>query len=172
MRQRLRTTLTIILLVAAAARLASLTRTEVRRLDNAKRQAAAVPSSGSHYGVGSEGQLISALPIFKYRVLFVLRSSTLSKDIDYWNAVHDVVGSAESRIDWWGICDAGQSCAKHQDRAKFSIVGFLDPYQMRVMTSAYSDGTALFYQGQALKGRVPIGASTTDTATRVVSLLR
>jgi hypothetical protein len=172
MRQRLITALTIGLLLLATGRLILLTRGELLRIRDAQRRDASIPTHGSLHGIGTRGVLAPVPLRARYRLLFVTHSATIAKDVEYWNATRQAIAPLESQIEWWGICDAGSSCNAFQGAARFSIVGFLDPFQMRLMALADVDGLALLYKGSSLRGRVTRAGQASVTAEAISNLLR
>lgn len=172
MRQRLITALTIVLLLVATARLSVLICSELLRLGAVRRQVTSIPANGSLHGIGPSGLLAPAPPGVKYQLLFVIRSSDIARDIEFWNATRRAVEPNASRIEWWGVCDGGNSCNAFQGAARFSVVGFLDPFQMWVMASANVDGLALLYEGKSLRGHVKRDAQATLTAEAIANLLQ
>jgi hypothetical protein len=86
--------------------------------------------------------------------------------------VRIAVGRQASDIDWWGICDSGSACDAFQHAARFSIVGFLDPYQMRVIANAEVGARALLYEGASLRGTIERTAAPRQVAAAIARALQ
>lgn len=54
------------------------------------------------------------------------------------------------------MCDRGHACDERLPAARFIILGFMDPYQMRIMATASDDAIALLYRGDYLAGRITL----------------
>ncbi len=73
------------------------------------------------------------------------------------------------RIEYWGICDSGAECNRYQPEALFTIVGYLEPFEMRIAADAEADGTVLLYgHGSRLEGRIPRVGSPSAQASLVL----
>jgi len=154
MMPRLIAGLTILLLLVASVRLMALVRGELRRIEGARNYAHSVFNNGDLYGVGPNGALGSQAPTYRYRLLFVIHKSNLSREVEHWNTTRKAVGPLASDIEWWGVCDSGTACDVIQQAAEFSIVGFMPAYQMRIMANADGDSRALLYEGNSLRGKI------------------
>lgn len=154
MKQHLLAVVTVFLLLVTCARLILLIRDQLRRLEGAGTLVLSIPKTGSLSGIGAGGILSPAGPGLRYRLLFVIHLSNLSKDVEYWNSARKALGPQASDLDWWGICDSGSSCDGFQHTAQFSIVGFMDPYQMRIIANADVGARALMYDGSSLRGMI------------------
>ena len=163
--------LSVVLLLFVGARLIVLIRGELGRLEGGRSLAASVHKTGSLHGVGPGGIVGSGALGLKYRVLFVVHLSSLDGDLKYWNAVRKAVGPQTSDIDWWGICDSGSACDAFQGAARFSVVGFMDPYQMRVLSNADVTSRVLLYENAILFGAVERAATSTKMAEALVKAL-
>jgi hypothetical protein len=173
LRQLLLATLSIVLLVAAVGRLWSLNRAELRLVAAARNRHSLVPASGSLYGIGSAGPVAASdLGRPAYLLIFVVRSSHIKSDRDYWNEVAHGIAPAAMPLRCWGVCDAGHACDSSLEGAQFVVVGFLDPYQMHIVATAEADGAALLYGPQgALLGLVKRDRDPSVTARFVNELI-
>lgn len=165
--------LIMVLLVVAGARLFGLNADEFRLLRAARHQAALIPSFGSLHGVGSAGSMLKRDPDQPgYLLLFVIRSAYLDADVNYWNQV--IRSAPASRmIRYWGVCDSGLACGGSRDGSTFEILGFLDPYQMRIAAGAHAAGDALLYDArQTIHARVKREADPRATATAIIGRLQ
>ena len=70
-------------------------------------------------------------------------------EIRFWN---DVISSASQsrsgfggRVQYWGICDSGAACTAYQPEAHFIIIGYLEPFGMRIVAQADSKEETLIY---------------------------
>jgi hypothetical protein len=144
--------LTVLLLSIVSARLVVLIRGELRRVAGAEHYAHSVFNNGDLYGVGANGIVGRQTPAHKYRLLFVVHKSSLSREVEYWNAARKAVGPLD--VEWWGVCDSGDACDAVQQSAEFSIVGFMPAYQMRIMANADAGSRALLYEGNSVRGQI------------------
>lgn len=165
--------LVVLLLLVAIARLALLNRDELRLISSARERATTVPIDGSFHGVGAGGAPVASdrdRPVG--RLLFRLRVAHLEQDRRYWNEVMRHMDGQGKRVRFWGVCDSGSACDAAQDEALFAVVGFLDPYQMRIVATATADGSALLYKWDGFV----LDAITPDepvvTANQIRELLR
>jgi hypothetical protein len=93
-----------------------------------------------------------------YLLLFAVHRKNVEAEVRFWNGVIALEpnGSAHAPIQYWGVCDAGSSCDPYQPVAQFSILGYLDPYQMRILVNADDRHEALLYDRSLwLQARVP-----------------
>jgi hypothetical protein len=59
-------------------------------------------------------------------------------------------------MQYWGICDAGAKCFPSQQEARFVILGYLDPFEMRIVAEAHDREEALLYNHlNILAARIP-----------------
>jgi uncharacterized integral membrane protein len=152
-----------ILLIIAAGRLLVLTVGEWQRVARLQRQSQSFARNGSLSGLGATGMVqFPDGDTPSYLVTFVIQSASLERDIAFWNDVVARTGASKTPIRYWGICDAGTACNALQRTATFTIVGFLDPIQMRVTANAHTAGFALFYQ--TLRLPAPVAQHTTAAA--------
>lgn len=96
-----------------------------------------------------------------YLLLFVLHHQDLGREVRFWNDVIALDSSSGPAIpfQYWGVCDAASTCDSYQPVAQFSILGYLDPYQMRILVNADSRREALLYDRSLwLQARVPAQA--------------
>ena len=144
----------------------ALNRAELRLIRAARDREAPVPGAGSLHGIGAAGPVAGRDPDRPaYLLLFVVHSSHLKLDRDYWNEVIRRVTPGEKAIRYWGVCDAGNVCSMSQEGAEFIVVGFLDPYQMRIVATAEADGAALLYDPEdTLRSRVKRDQDPSATA--------
>jgi len=115
-----------------------------------------MPADGSLVGIdpsgqikkpdfGRDGQLEGA----GYLLIFVIHRDKAIQEIEYWNRVidslHLLQPTLSGRIQYWGVCDDGPACNVYQSVAKFSMVSYLDPYQMRIVAKGEASREDLLY---------------------------
>lgn len=164
----------IVILIAAVGRLLGLCDAEYRQVLSARDRETFVPQYGSFHAIGPGGPLPDGhRDPPEWRFLFLLRSSQLESDRDFWNEVIRRTMQGEAPISYWGVCDTGNACDAAQGSALFSVVGFLDPHQMRIVGLAAGEGDALLYNAQGgLVGTLPAAREPASTASRIESLVR
>lgn len=164
----------IVILIAAIGRLLGLGYTEYRQLQVARQRETSVSRSASLHAIGPAGPLPAGdrdRP--EWRLLFRLRSSRLESDRDFWNEVIRRTAQGETPVRYWGVCDTGNACEEAQGSALFSVVGFLDPHQMRIVALATEGGAALLYDPQgALVDTIRMAREPASTASQIESLVR
>lgn len=150
------TLVTICLLGLSSARLASLDKSELLQDRETKSLNALMPDDSSLVGIDANGNIKKPdagkdghLEEKGHLLVFVIHRASAIQDVHYWNRVIDLVnksylGSGE-RIQYWGICDDAAGCNSYQPVAKFSILGCLDAYQMRIVAEADLGQEALLY---------------------------
>jgi hypothetical protein len=175
------TQLSLCLLVLSGLRLATLVRAEWRHYRASGSRNAAAPSDSSLYGIDADGKLLTPrlgadghIRGNGHLLVFVIHRDEVATDIQYWNRVTELVSGsgapARRPLQYWGICDDGSRCNSYQPVAKFSIVGYLDPYQMHVAARADARREALLYgYTGALKARL---ARTADPSALSNTILR
>jgi len=173
LRRLLLTMLSMVLLIAAVGRLWSLNRAELRRVAVARTRESLVPGSGSLHGIGVTGPVAASdLGRPAYLLVFVVRSSHVKLDRDYWNEVTRRIAPAAMPVRCWGVCDAGHACDSSLEGAQFVVVGFLDPYQMHIVATADAGGAALLYGALGeLRGLVKRDRDPSVTARYVNELI-
>lgn len=166
--------LVVFLLLIAVGRLAVLNRDELRLISSARERETRVPNTGSFHGVGAGGSTVASdrnRPAG--RLLFRLRVAHLEQDRHYWNEVIRHTDGLARRVHFWGVCDSGKACDAAQDESLFTVVGFLDPYQMRIVATATEDGSALLYNRNGiLLDTLKPDESPAAAANQVIDQLR
>lgn len=158
----------IVFLTIAAGRLIPLVNTEWQRVTGAARRlAASLQKRGSPSGVGPAGPVDNTQSTVAFRLMFVVKRSTLSADVEYWNAVRQAIGPRRDDIDWWGVCDSGDACNSLYESAQFSIVGYMASYQMRAVALAHDKGHVLLYEGESLKQTLRQASTPAEMAAEV-----
>lgn len=147
---------TVCLLLLSGVRLKTLIVDEWQRDRMSRKQNDLVPADSSLVGIdssgrikkpefGRDGQLAGA----GYLLIFVIHRDKATQEIMYWNRVIDSLSELHpalgERMQWWGICDDGAACNVYQSTAKFSILGYLDPYQMRIVAREDAKHEVLLY---------------------------
>jgi len=154
------TLLCLVMLSVSGARLALLGVKELQRYRSSQNDNSLNPNTGSFAGIGADGgEKRPNLDDNGHLLLFVIHHSRIRSDIDFWNQVIILAGQshrqARGNIKYWGICDSGAECDPYQSEAHFTILGHLEPFEMRIMAGADANGDALLYnQSNVLNGRV------------------
>jgi len=129
------------ILAMTAWHLATVIRDELQVLHESDKLRALMPHYGSLGGIDSFGRTI-ALNVDTQGYLdgkgkllvFVLHRHSIVGEIKFWNRVITQINilsaSIAAPVRYWGICDEGSACNPYQSVAQFSILGYLNPYQM------------------------------------------
>lgn len=144
------TLLCILMLVAGAARLAILDRKELQLYRSGQNESALSPGVGSFIGIGARADRKEAtIDGNGHLLVFAIHHDRIAGDVQYWNSViHSLSLNPKipgASFQYWGICDAGAACNQQQLGAKFDILGYLDPYEMRIVAEADGKNKALLY---------------------------
>jgi hypothetical protein len=170
-KQRLISLVPGLILVIAAARLVPLVSAEWQRISGAEIIATSVKRRGSPRAVSSNGFLDGYKTAHQFRLMFVLRKAHLSTDVNYWNDVRETLGARGNAIDWWGVCDSGDACNHVESSAKFSIVGYMDPSQMRSLALAFAGENVVLYEWDAVRRTIRGGAKSAEMAVEIAQTL-
>ena len=158
----------VLLLVLAAVRLGALCRDQVRRNSDSASALSTMPHRSSLRGIGSSGVAVGTSASARFVLMFPIRAANLADEVDYWNAVVNQLTPLMLAIDYWGVCDAGFRCDGATAKAKFALLGFLDPLQMHVMSEVKARGGALVYDSNGtFRGGVTREATPAATAATV-----
>lgn len=104
-------------------------------------------------------------------LLFVVHSASAPADVRFWDRTVSLVARAPGgdRISFWGICDGGAACSRYRPNAAFTMLGYLDPYEMRMMALAEARREALLYRGPKLPGlSVPVFGTPSSEARAIL----
>lgn len=156
-------TLSVLLMSAIHASLRIADASDARR--HRRAFDAQIPPDSSLGGVDGAGNIVS--PAWgaggeltgSYLLVFAIHSRQAGQDIAYWNRVIELVSRAPAApaIEYWGICDMGNACDAPRPAARFRILGYLEPYQMRIAASAEAIREALLYRDDLrLQSRVKV----------------
>lgn len=162
------------ILLTSAVRLGIMARREWGQYRYSRSQNSLTPMIGSFAGIDVGGTQVRAeLSGYSHLLLFVIHRNRISEDIQIWNEVVALVRQAQSEssahIEYWGICDSGSDCKRYQPEAHFTIVGYLEPFEMRIAADAEAEGKVLLYShGGMLEGRIPRVASPSGQANLVL----
>ena len=170
------TILAVCLLLLSGSRLGLRIREGWQQYREAKHLKSFVPSDGSHRGIGVKGNLKTPKTGGDTHILvFVLHRDGIMADIQFWNRVVERVAASGSRandapIEYWGICDDGRKCDSYQRLAQFSILGYLDPYQMHIVAKADAEHEAFLYGDRymGLNARIWIAKDPTTEASLIL----
>jgi hypothetical protein len=96
-------------------------------------------------------------------LVFVIHRHDISKGVQYWNRVIDLANGlgrvTGAPIQYWGICDEGLGCNSPQLAPHFTLLGYLDPYQMHAVAKAAANDEVLLYDHSlTLRARIPTAA--------------
>jgi hypothetical protein len=143
-----------------------------------------LPRDSSLNGIASDGKVISPAVAANGRLegegfllLFVIDVGKGTEEIEYWNKVIETVAAARPQggrpIYYWGICNAGNACNQYQRLANFTIVAFLDLYQMHVVANTIQAHGALLYdRAMILRSHIPSSNEPSLQASLIVKHLR
>ena len=143
-----------------------------------------MPHYGSLGGIDSFGRTI-ALNVDTQGYLdgkgkllvFVLHRHSIVGEIKFWNRVITQINilsaSIAAPVRYWGICDEGSACNPYQSVAQFSILGYLNPYQMHVVAQAGARHEALLYgRFMELSARVAINGDASAESSVIFQQIR
>jgi hypothetical protein len=133
-----------------------------------------VPTFGSLEGINVRGD--TEAPKFSdggHLLVFAIHHERGAIDVKFWNDVIHLVKATRQEtsesMEYWGICDAGAECNGFQSVASFTILGYLDPLEMRVVADADARGEALLYDHlRRLKAQLVRGPDPTVEANLVL----
>lgn len=157
---------------------------EIRLCKARRDRFAYLPRDGSLNGITSAGKVISPavdtngrLEGEGFLLLFVIDVGKGTGDIEYWNKVIEAVAAARPQggrpIHYWGICNAGDACSQYQPLANFTIVAFLDLYQMHIVSNTIQGCGALLYDpAKTLRSYIPSSNEPSVQASLIVKHLR
>lgn len=173
--------LTVCLLLLSGMRLATPYKEELQQSRASKSENSLIPSDSSLVGIDANGNIRkpelginSHLRGHGRLLIFVVHRDNTVHDIQYWNRAIDllkrVYPKRSAAMQYWGICDDGNACNSYQSIAEFSILGYLDAYEMRVVAKADSNQEALLFdESMRLTARIP---RTDDPSTESSFLLK
>lgn len=166
----------VVALCLSAARLASVDRYLLRHRRWAKNEWRLEPALGAFRGIGEGGYIEQAGPGHGSRLLlFIVHSSRAAADVDYWNRVVAALERTEEASKdgvsywYWGVCDEGAACNSYQTKANFRVVGFMEPYEMRI--AAMLDAAhqvAVYGEDSSLVATIPLLPRPSDEAEAVL----
>jgi hypothetical protein len=132
------------------------------------------PKIGSFVGIDTQGDDKKPnLDDNGHLLLFVIHHNRIHSDIQSWNHVIILASQARpqvgARIEYWGICDCGAECNPYQREAHFTILGYLEPFEMRVVADADAKDEALLYDHRnVLDARIARAACPTAQANLIL----
>lgn len=119
------------------------------------------PDSGSFVGINEKGEKEAAKVNGNGHLLvFVIHHERAADEVKFWNSVirsvdlnRDVPAAS---IQYWGICDVGSECSANDQDARFSVLGYIDPWEMHIVAEADARNEDLLYgEGNILKAHIP-----------------
>lgn len=159
--ERVLTPLCLLVLLAGAVRLASLDRKELRAYRLIQGEKVLSPVSGSFVGIDATGTKRAAEVAGNGHILlFVLHREDIASEITFWNSVIRLTASNRSvpaaSIQYWAICDSADGCNRYQSASDFTILGYIDPWEMHNLSEADARHWVLLYrQNRMLKASIP-----------------
>lgn len=141
----------VLVLVAGVRRLAVLDRRELQSYRFSRAENSLTPESGSFTGINARGEKEEAeINGNGHLLIFVIHRERLASDVQFWNAVIRLVSLNRqvpgASVQYWGVCNAGAECNSYQPDANFSILGYLDPWEMHIVAQADSKDEVLLYK--------------------------
>jgi hypothetical protein len=175
---------TLYILIFNSVRFGILIREQARQSRESARENALMPRDGTFQAVdtggtlqaprlGDNGHLLGG----GHLLVFVIHHAFLERDTEFWNRVIKLVGGAKPKtiatLQYWGVCDEGSGCSQYESVARFSLFGYLEPYQMHTVARADEDREALLYdQSMTLKARIPIAPEPSEVSALVVAKVK
>lgn len=159
--EKVLTPLCLLVLLAGAVRLASLDREELRACRLIQAEKVLSPVSGGFVGIDAKGAKRRAEVAGNgYLLLFVLHRESIVGEISFWNSVIRLTALDQrvpaASIQYWAICDSADGCNKYQPTANFTILGYIDPWEMHNLAEADARRHVLLYrQDRMLKASIP-----------------
>lgn len=178
------TLLAIVLLGLSAVRLVVLDRAEIQARSDNRAERRLMPVDASLIGITEAGALeapgpagIGPLDAKGHLLIFAFRERDAARTVEYWYRVRQIVEGLNPAVgehmEYWAVCDAGSACRAYQRDAAFPILGYLDPYQMRIVALAGDQDEALLYNGAHTAAvHVPLGGSPQAEAQRILRMVR
>jgi len=159
--QKVLTPLCLVVLLSGAARLARLDRKELRAYHLIQAEKVLAPVSGSFVGIDATGAKRRAEVAGNGHILlFVLHREGITSEINFWNSVIRLTASNQrvpaASIQYWAICDSADGCNKYQPESNFTILGYIDPWEMHNLAEADARHQVLLYRlDRVLKASMP-----------------
>lgn len=159
--ERVLTPLCLLVLLVGAARLARLDRKELRASRLIRGEKVLSPVSGSLVGIDVTGAKRGAEVTGNgHLLLFVLHREDITSEINFWNSVIHLTASNRrvpaASIQYWAICDSADGCNRYQSASNFTILGYIDPWEMHNLAEADARHLVLLYRrNRMLKASVP-----------------
>lgn len=163
---------TIALLSVTVARLYGLSSDQWTLMRRTQERQSKVLDYGSLSGYDIAGRLIRpSFPDVTHLVLFVIHSDRQAEEVNYWNAVVQSINN--SRVQFWGVCDAGSACTRANTDLRISIIGFMDPYQMRNLAAIDEKGDfAVYDRTGTIKSRIKRAGSPAVLSLELAKVLQ
>jgi hypothetical protein len=163
----------VLLMCASITRLLALDIGELQLRRQTRARQEMMPAVGSLDGIDAKGLPATAVATGGgYSLLFAVHASRIAEDVTFWNDVMRLADVGAAPIEYIGICDAGSACNEAQPTAMFRILGYLDPFEMRILSRGDAHNEALLYHGSSLASRAKLVAEPRAMADAVGKGLR
>lgn len=167
------TLLRILLLFITVVRLGGLDSKPFRSYRLNRSERSLVPDTGSFVGIDENGYEQEAdIDDNGHLLVFVIHHQNASSEVQYWNSVvqsHSLNRQTSAgSIEYWGICDAGTACRAYAQGAQFSILGYIDPWEMHAVSQADARNEALLYNEHNI---LPAGIPRSQDPSREAQLI-
>lgn len=169
----------ILLLVASGWRLTTVASERQLRMAEVEQMRSLIPHSGSLSGVDVFGNMINAekdkdghLRNKGHLLMFALQNVNRDAQLKMWRSVLEDANSETlqqqfSSLQVWAVCDEGALCRVSVPKY-ITLVGYLDPSQMRALVNVSTKHQALLYDSdKLLKSPIDLSGTSNDIARRL-----
>jgi len=166
------------ILVLSGARLGVVGARQVKLYQYSRNENSLIPGTGSFLGIDADGrEREPRIDASGYLLVFVVHHRSIDSEINFWDDVEALTTQARPevgrRIEYWGICDDGKGCDARQPTAHFTVLGYLEPFGMRIAAQADTRGEVLLYnRSGSLQGHVPRALSVRNQADLILNNCR
>jgi hypothetical protein len=157
----------ILMLLATAVRLLAIDLDRWRGAQWVTERASAISVAPSLIGVTTGRSQWTAPGSAEYVLLFPIAAATAAEDIAFWRAVASAGQIDGPPIQFVGVCDSGDRCAKAQGEPAIVTLSYMDPIQMHIIAIARRQGRALLYHDGQLDGPVTVEKDAPDVAMAI-----
>lgn len=107
-----------------------------------------------------------------FLLLFVVHRGRVDREVSFWLQTIRELGATGKAIEYWGICEDPTACPSTGPSSSVRLVGYLPPYQMRIVAMADARRSALLYDSQTLKAEVGPFSDPTAESRAILEHMR
>jgi hypothetical protein len=164
------TVVTSVLLTLTAVRLVQANLASWSERQATSRNAANIARFGSLSGVTTHGDTWSIDETTNENtLLYSVSTATTEHDLAFWRDVASRSRRTLSDLRFVGVCDKGHGCQVNEAVAGFTVLSFMDPYQMHILANARRQHRAILYHGTRFVSAIALQPDPAMVADRIVS---